>query len=248
MAKRNKRNKVPGGKLPKSYRYLELLSDELKQEVKKKSKSISSLRKGEREQMNEHYKLRTTPVCWGIPCDEVMYTKFFTGFFRQNVMPWDDFATSEGTYLPEARNHIHNIFINTSKAPYLMMQDSDILAPPGIVTTLLEHDKHLVGGWYKNKNVGYPPHPIVYDFFAESSTSTNFIARVEPGEGLEKVDGMGAGCWLMSRELAEALGIDPYSMEKGGEDLWLSKKVMDLGYEMWVDWDLALAHLGISWV
>lgn len=246
MAKRKKRQ-VPRGKLPQSNRYLELLSDELKQEIKKKTTSISSLRRGDREKMNEIYSLRTTPVCWGVPCDEVMYTKFFTGFVRQGIMPWDDFTTSEATYLPEARNEIHNNFINDSTAPFLMMQDSDILAPRHIVTTLLNHNKDLVGGWYKNKNSFMPAHPIVYDFFAESSTSNNFIAREEPGEGLEKVDGMGAGCWLMSRKLAEALGINPYSMEKGGEDLWLSKKVMDLGYEMWVDWDLPVAHMGVSW-
>jgi hypothetical protein len=52
----------------------------------------------------------------------------------------------------------------------------------------------------------------------------------------------------MSRELAEALGPRPYSMHKATEDLNLCKKIMDLGYEMWVDWDLACAHMGISWL
>ena len=244
MAKRKKRQ-VPRGKLPQSNRYVELLSDELKQEITKK-KSINSLRKGERDRMYEAYQLRTTPVCWGVPLDEVLFTKFFTGFIRQGVMPWDDIITSEGTYLPEARNYIHNTYLKDSVAPFLMMQDSDILAPPDIVNRLLKHDKHLVGGWYKNKREFCPAHPIVYDFLGESSTVNKWQHREEPGGGLEKVDGMGAGCWLMSRELALALGIDPYSMEKGGEDLWISKKVADLGYEMWCDWDLAVAHMGIS--
>ena len=244
MAKRKKRQ-VPRGKLPQSFRYVELLSDELKQEITKK-KSINSLSRGVRDKMYEAYQLRTTPVCWGIPLDEVLFTKFFTGFVRQGVMPWDDFATSEGTYLPEARNYIHNTYIDESSAPFLMMQDSDILAPPDIVTRLLSHDKHLVGGWYKNKVDFKPPYPIVYDFHSESSTANNYQHREEPGEGLEKVDGMGAGCWLMSRELALALGTDPYSMEKGGEDLWISKKVTDLGYEIWCDWDLPVAHMGVS--
>jgi len=246
MAKRNKRNKVPRGKLPRSNRYLELLSDELKQELIGE-RTISHLSRGESEKMREHYNLRTTPVCWGIPCDEVMYSKFFVTFNRQGVMPWDEFTTTEATYLPEARNTIHNKYLEDASSPYLMMMDSDILAPPGIVDSLLKHDKHLVGGWYKNKNSFVEAHPIVYDFHSESSARNNFVARREPGEGLEKVDGMGAGCWLMSRKLAEALGENPYSMEKGGEDLWLSKKVRDLGYEMWCDWDLALAHMGVSW-
>ena len=234
------------GELPQSDRYIELLSDELKQAITKKQ-SITTLSKGVRDRMYEAYNLRTTPVCWGIPLDEVLFTKFFTMFMHQGIMPWDDFATSEGTYLPDARNHIHNTFINDSKSPYLMMQDSDILAPHDIVTRLLSHDKHLVGGWYKNKNAFCEAHPIVYDFHSQSSTANNYVARLEPGGGLEKVDGMGAGCWLMSRELALALGINPYSMEKGGEDLWISKKITDLGYEIWCDWDLAVAHMGVSW-
>ena len=59
---------------------------------------------------------------------------------------------------------------------------------------------------------------------------------------------MVAGCWLMARELAEALGKDPYSMDKAAEDLVLCKKIMDLGYEMWVDWDLPCAHCGVTYV
>ena len=73
-----------------------------------------------------------------------------------------------------------------------------------------------------------------------------FKHYLAPGTGLEKVDGMGAGCWLMSRELALALGPKPYSMSKATEDLVLSRKVMKLGYEMYVDWDINCLHLGVG--
>jgi hypothetical protein len=179
--------------------------------------------------------------------DEVLYARFFIFFYRLNIMPWDSFATSESTYLPDARNEIHNNFLKMD-CPYLMMLDSDVLCPPTLVETLVGHDKHLVGGWYKNKAYQKKPHPIVYDFHSEDDNQINFTPRKEPGTGLEKVGGMGAGCWLMSKELAEALGENPYDLQKGGEDLRLSKKVMDLGYDMWVDWDLACAHCGVSWV
>ena len=241
MAKRKKRRK----RTPKSNQTYELLVKDLNKEVPQQ-RVITSLSRGQREKIDQYLNLRITPVCWGIPCDEVMYTKFFTMFIRQGAMPWDDFATSESTYLPEARNEIHNNFVNDSVAPYLMMQDSDIMAPPGIVNRLLSHNKHIVGGWYKNKNYFVDAHPIVYDY--GTVDPNHFSAREKPGKGMEKVAGMGAGCWLMSRELAEALGNKPYSMEQGGEDLWISKKIMELGYEMWVDWDLALAHIGIAWV
>ena len=240
MAKRKK------GAVPKSSKYYELLSDELKNEVPDVS-TITSLSRGQREKLDKHLGLRTTPVCWGIPFDEILFTKFFTFFIRLNPMPWDSYATTESTYLPDARNEIHNNFLEIVDCDYLMMLDSDVLCPPGMVDVLLKHNKHLVGGWYKNKNYGKEPHPIVYDFVDETDTY-NFAPRQEPGTGLEKVGGMGAGCWLMSKELAKALGESPYDMYKGGEDLVLSKKVMDLGYDMYVDWDLACAHCGVSWV
>jgi hypothetical protein len=53
---------------------------------------------------------------------------------------------------------------------------------------------------------------------------------------------------MMSRKVAEALGQSPYSMEKGGEDLVLCKKVKDLGFELWIDWDIACAHCGVFFV
>lgn len=242
MAKRNKGKQ----NLPRSNKYLRLLSDELREEITGQP-VITELSRGQRKKLDEAYELRPISICWGIPMDEIMYAKFFSNWMYLNRMPWDSVATTESTYLPDARNDIHSRFVKDMDAPYLMMLDSDILAPPNIVDILLGHQKHLVGGWYKNKQYGGKAHPIVYDFVEETETRLGFRHRKEPGEGLEKVDGMGAGCWLMSRELAEALGERPYSMEKATEDLVLSKKVMDLGYDMYVDWSMSCAHVGVKW-
>jgi len=245
MAKRKKGKRYA----PKPSKYLELFSDELKEEIAgiEGKPIISSLSRDESEFVRKEYDIRTTSVCWGFPMDEILYAKFFTSFLRQVMMPWDSVVTTESTYLPDARNVIHDRYLEQASDPYLMMLDSDVLPPPGIVPTLISHNKHIVGGWYRKK-CRENAHPIVYDFSRETDDGLFFEARQEPGTGLEKVDGMGAGCWLMSRELAEALGESPYSMEKGTEDLVLCKKVMDLGYEMWVDWDLACAHVGVTWV
>ena len=91
-------------------------------------------------------------------------------------------------------------------------------------------------------------HPVVYDFVREDDKGIFYSHRDNPGTGMEKVDGMGAGCWLMSRELAEALGESPYSMDKAAEDLVICRKIEKLGYEMWVDWDLPCAHCGVTFV
>ena len=243
MAKRNKRKRYA----PRPNKYLELLSEELRGEITGQ-RTASALTRDKKEVLIQEYRIRSIPICWGLPCDEMMFTKWFVNFIRLSSMPWDSFATSESTYLPSARNDIHNTFLNETDAPYLMMLDSDVLPPPNIVEILMSHEKHIVGGWYKSKSLQKGPYPVVYDFHSESDEAINWKSREEPGEGLEKVEGMGAGCWLMSRELADALGEDPYDMEKGTEDLVLCKKILDLGYEMWVDWDIDCAHMGVSWV
>ena len=243
MAKRKKNKQFA----PRPNKYLELLSDELKGEITG-TRIASSLSRDEKEILVQEYRIRPIPICWGFPCDELMFSKWFINFLRLSSMPWDSFSTTESTYLPSARNDIHNTYLHDTDAPFLMMLDSDVLPPPNIVDILMAHEKHIVGGWYKNKNLEKGPHPIVYDFYSESDESLQWENRAGPGVGLEKVDGMGAGCWLMSRELAEALGESPYDMERGTEDLVLCKKIMDLGYDMWVDWDIPCAHMGVSWV
>jgi hypothetical protein len=213
-------------------------------------KFVGHVESGKREYFEKGgLAIRVTPVCWGIPMDEVLFSKFLTMFFRNgNVMPWDTFATTESTYLPDARNEIHNMFLETD-FPYLMMLDSDVLPQPMIVSRLMAHDKPIIGGWYPNKNKLKlsTPHPIVYDFISEGATALNWKHREYPGTGVERVDGMGAGCWLMKREVAEALGKSPYDMVKGTEDLKLSKKLLDLGIPMFVDWSLRCPHVGVSW-
>lgn len=193
--------------------------------------------------------LRQTPVAWGIPKDEILYSKFLTILMKNgNIMPWDGFIDTESTYLPDARNQIHNAFIEQSSLPYLMMLDSDVIFPPFIVESLMEHKLPVVGGWYRNKHPKMEPHPIVYDFVSESESGLNWRHRKEAGSGVERVDGMGAGNWLMSREVAEKLGKSPYSMHKGTEDLVLCKKMMDLGIPLHVDWNIPCGHLGVRWV
>lgn len=206
----------------------------------------------EREHFSKNaIRIRPTPIAWGIPYDEILYAKFMVLFLRHaNFMPWDTFISTESTYLPDARNQIHNMFLETDY-PYLAMLDSDVLGPPMFIEKLMAHKKPIVGGWYKNKNrlKIHTPHPIVYDYVSTSENGqVNWRHRETPGEGLEQVDGMGAGCWLMKREVAERLGKSPYDMAGGTEDLKLSKKLMDLGIPLHVDWSIECAHMGVSWV
>ena len=210
---------------------------------------------GETKVIEKELVLRTFPICWGFPMDELMFSKFYVNALTNlNIMPWDAIITTLSTYLPDARNKIHTEFIKSSKDNnFLVMLDSDVLPPPNFLDVLASHDKPLVGGWYSHKKPDKGLfNPVVYDY-KESESIGNwdvnwYKKRKYPGEGLERVDGLGAGCLLMRRDLAEALGERPYDMNSGGEDLVLCKKVYDLGFDIHVDWELACAHVGVSYV
>jgi hypothetical protein len=194
-------------------------------------------------------KLRTKAICWGFPFDELTYSKWVINLLGLRLMPWDDFFTAHSTYLPDARNIVHSHFVKDSKCEWLMMVDTDVLVPPDIIDRLMAHDKKMVGGWYRMKADPYSP--VVYDMhdnLFDDKGVPLYAQRTEPGEGLESVDGAGAGVWLMHREIAEALGPKPYHMEEGGEDLLLCRKVHELGYETWIDWGCACAHCGVAYV
>jgi len=198
--------------------------------------------------------LRTNPIMLGVPMDEVMFSKFFAGIIRAEIMPWDSIVTTESTYLPDARNLVHDAFLK-SGLPHLFMVDSDVLIMPWIIQTLLGHKKDLVGGWYHQKGAkvvdGQMVHkPTVYKRWEVQEDGFPYFEIYDsPEKGLMKVAGIGAGCIMMNRKLAEALGESPYHTDKGvGEDLVMCKKVLDLGYDIWVDWELACPHVGVSYV
>jgi hypothetical protein len=191
-------------------------------------------------------KLRAKPVAWAIPTDEVLYARFFTNFLRLRWMPWDDLYTIGSTYLPDARNTLHQFFVEQSQCEHLVMLDSDVLPPPDFLERLLAHRKPLVGGWYRKKDEAGTP--CVYDYVKQEADGVYWWkARSEPGTGLEQVDGAGAGCWLMHKEVARALGPKPYDMNQGGEDLTLCKRVTDLGFPIFIDWTIACGHAGVAY-
>ena len=212
---------------------------------------------GEMHDRKSELRIRTQAIAIGVPMDELMFSKFFENYIGLDIMPWDSTITTASTYLPDARNHIHNIFLEKSEATHLLMLDSDVLPPPRLIETLLLHDKDMVGGWYSKKekfpvkdvegNTKIIQRPVVYDFDSVKDGMPYYINRLNAGKGLESVDAAGAGLWLMSRKAAEALGKNPYG-DGVGEDLLMCYKLKQLGFDLWVDWDIHAAHCGVFYV
>lgn len=204
--------------------------------------------------------IRTFPIVIGIPMDELMHSQFLSNLVCLSVMPWDSFITTQNTFVTEARNTIHNGFLENSTAPFLFMLDSDVLPPPDAIERLLAHDLPVVGGFYRKKekfsvkrldgSTQVLQRPVVYDYdgFSEEKQKFEFRQRLDAGKGLEKVDGMGAGCWLIRRDVVEKIGKSPFSLAYGGEDLTFCRKITAAGFDIHVDWDVACAHIGSFFV
>lgn len=197
--------------------------------------------------------VRVTPICWGIPFDEVVFSKWVKHMLSSvTPQPWDDRIVTGSTYLPDARNLIHEQYLEESKSEYLFLLDSDVIPPPNIVGTLLGHiqqreDVWIVGGFYRKK--AEPYQPVVYHeagFDDRGIMQYDQYGNNEVGEGLEEVDAAGAGCWMVHRSVAEAIGEKPFSMAEGGEDLFFCRRVREAGFKLFIDWDLACAHCGVA--
>ena len=229
---------------PPAYRDAASIVTALKGKTPETTVTIQNTAGGSEVRERGAVKLRTKPVAWAFPLDEIVFTRFFTNFLRLRVMPWDDLYTIGSTYLPEARNTLHRFFVEESQCEHLVMLDSDVLPPPDFLERLLAHNKPLVGGWYRKKDEAGTP--CVYTYETQEADGVYWWKpRPVPGVGLEQVDGAGAGCWLMHRSVAEALGPKPYDMNQGGEDLALCKRVTDLGFPIFIDWSVACAHAGV---
>ncbi len=220
------------------------------QEMKDKDELPATHIADEREALTM---VRVTPVCWGICFDEIVFSRWVKHMWASvRPMPWDDVVAASSTYLPDARNIVHNQYLSDSKAEFLFMLDSDVLPPPDIIGKLMGHikrrkDIRMVGGWYKIKQEPY--NPVVYHEDGLDALGIMQYAQYsanEVGKRLEKVDAAGAGCWMMHRSVAEALGPKPYDMAEGGEDLLLCRKVRELGFDLFIDWRLACAHAGVA--
>jgi GT2 family glycosyltransferase len=72
-----------------------------------------------------------------------------------------------------------------------------------------------------------------------------------PMEGLQKVDAVGGSGVMLRREVIERLG-SPWYMDEYtdglltlSEDFYLSRRLVEAGYEIWTDFSLVQWHKGV---
>lgn len=161
---------------------------------------------------------------------------------------WD---TIEGRPEDDARNAAVERFLTTD-CTHLMMIDDDIIAPLHALSMVL-HDKPIVSAtvftWKERQ-----PLALIMKWDEEQQgfkQDVEAIARINAGERLVKVDGSGAGCFIVRRQVYENMVSNWFRFQynpKGrltmGEDFYFYRRLMQMGYSVYVDGQVICGHIG----
>lgn len=165
--------------------------------------------------------------------------------------------TVTGTYIHKARTQLLEQIMEEGLADYILWIDSDMRFPKDALICLLDRRVDAVGINYSTR--GLPPRFVAISKMSDIDEEGNLIAGAncptwEESEGLERVDAVGFGFFLMKTKIVEGLPTDrpPFFYEwraEGlhiGEDVWFCRLVRENGFDIFVDHDLSkrCAHTG----
>lgn len=147
-----------------------------------------------------------------------------------------------GSVIAESRIRLANEALEYG-ATHLLWLDSDIHFPANVVNKFLKHDKDIVAANYSTRY-----HPYRSVAFVDPD---NVEQRLETRFGLHKIWAIGMGCMMVKRRVFEQLPKPWFSHEYnplldnfGGEDIYFCNQAHHHGFDVWVDAEIQLAHLG----
>lgn len=148
-----------------------------------------------------------------------------------------------------SRNLIRNYLLNHGY-DYLLSLEQDVIPPPEVIETLLEHKKDIVSGVYFNYKEENGNKILIPVLWEESEDKTKLIPFKE--EKVLKPDfisvkACGLGCVLISREVLEKVTFR-YE-EPNFDDLSFCSDAIKEGFEIFADTSIKCLHLivGFSW-
>jgi len=200
----------------------------------------------------------TPPIVVGIPAVAWIYTRAAISLFRllRDELPPESVTIFESGFASwiSKRNQIVRHFLARPPAfSHLLLLDSDMIFPVGMVPRLLAADKDVIGAPY---TLRVPPFGVV----GGSAVSPDGRGRregaccwpAEIGQGLQRVNKIGGGVMLIKRRVLQTMaGTGPvwfYAPEEYGDadDYWFCEKAEAAGFEIWMDTDLDLGHMTIA--
>ena len=184
-----------------------------------------------------------------IPAHDTLHTKFALSLANLTSKLTRDKINYElhvicGSVIAESRIQLANEALEHG-ATHLLWLDSDMHFPANVVNKFLQHDRDIVAANYSTR---YHPYRSVA-FVNPNDTEQ----RLETKFGLHKIWAVGMGCMMVKREVFEALPkpwfgheYNPLLDNYGGEDIYFCNQAQSHGFDIWVDAEIQLAHLGIK--
>lgn len=156
-----------------------------------------------------------------------------------------------GPRIATTRNKLVRHFLDDTSAEWLWMVDSDMTFAPDILTKLLSTNRKVVGGLCFARNNDGTVYPTLY-----RRGDSGFLYRMDSyrKDRLIEVEGTGAACLLIHREVLEKIGAnhpEPYrwfedTHDRGreiGEDVEFCLRAKAAGYPVAVHTGIKLGHV-----
>jgi hypothetical protein len=161
-----------------------------------------------------------------------------------------------GPKVDGARNQLFKRWLTETNADYLLMLDTDMVPPVNTLSTLMSHDRDIVGGLCFVGGIGTAVRPTLHVIEpGDDGTPELRLWFDYPADSVVQVAATGGACLLVSRKTAmniwRARGQDhampwfAYGMHNGveiGEDIAFCLTAGKCGHEVWVDTGLVIPH------
>lgn len=173
-------------------------------------------------------------IAVGIPAMAWMWTASAASLIRlvrEELPPGSQWLIENGwTTLAQKRNAlVEAMLAATTHFSHMLMLDSDMTFPPGMVPRLLAHEKDVVGVLARRRNAPYQLIGV----------------PAEPGRGLLRMSTVGGAVLLIRRAVLECVSRPWFASDPdgGNEDHSFCTKVQAAGFELWADTDLEIGHV-----
>ncbi len=172
-----------------------------------------------------------------------IYWRTVAGILEMERPSLSDLMVFQGALVDRARNHLVCRMLDHPIDPtHLLFLDADIVPPRETVGRLLRANKSIVSGLYRKR---LPP----YEPMAFLKGRGGALKPISPkGPRLRRVDFVGAGCLLITREVFETIKPPWFTSEwteRGhlAEDFSFCEKARRTGFSIYVDTTVRPLHL-----
>lgn len=197
------------------------------------------------------WSIRKTKLAVCIPCRDTLHSAHalcLAEMIKLNTMSNIDtqIFMDASTILLNQRNNLVNMALD-AETNYILWLDSDIIFPSTLSLRLLSHNENIVAGNYVTRQV--PNKSVAFPKFGIWDNTLKF----EEKSDLIDVEAIGFGCVMMKTSIFKEISSPWFEFSWSsefntfqGEDINLSKKLIDLGYKIKVDNMISkeLRHLG----